>query len=139
LEEDRVRLEDELDYYGPHVRKIDLAVNALALFHVIYGVLAIITISVLININIYENPIIVTLIILANTTALIIALPLFIILGWGIWSLQPWAWKVAVIANIVYLILTLLGSIVLLTILNIIFILILYSTDIEFALTSEDS
>ena len=137
MEDDETKLIEDLEIYGPRVQRMNLVVNVLSVSHMIYGILAIVTVVSILNINLYENPLIITVIILVNIAALIIALPIFSIIAWGIWSLQPWTWKYAGLTNLLYLIVTLLGSVVLPAMLNIIFILMLYSTDVRNLLQQE--
>ena len=88
--------------------------------------------------NIYMAPVIVTFLLIVQGAVLIASLPLYLLLGWGIWWIKPWVWRVSVIVNSVLLIVNIVGGVVLIALLNIILLLGLYAPDVRTALLPYD-
>lgn len=125
---------EDIESYSPSVQKIDTVITVLAVIHIFAGILAIPTVMILFTSSIYQVPLIITIMILIDGSVLIASIPLYLILGWAIWSLQPWAWKISVMTNIVFLLTYLIGGIILPALLCIVFLFALYSSDVRQAL-----
>ena len=134
IDDDSDSIQD-IELYSPSVQKIDTVITVTAVLHIFSGILAVPIILSLFATNIFQAPFIVTYILLIEGSILITSIPLYFILGWAIWSLQPWAWKLAVISNIVLLLVYLLGGIILPALLCIVFLFALYSSEVRQALT----
>ncbi len=126
---------DGLDSYASAVQNINIVITFIAVGHVIAGILTIPLIYVTYSSNIYLAPLIVTFLIIATRAIFTLTVPISFALGWAIWRLKPWAWKVAVGVNIVWLFLNIIGGIVLIALLNIILLFALNGTDVKLALT----
>jgi len=136
--DEEIDIIEDIESYSPSVQKIDTVITVLAVIHIFAGILAVPTAMILFTSNIYQVPLIVSIMILIDGSILIASIPLYLILGWAIWSLQPWAWKIAVIANIVFLLIYLIGGIILPALLCIVFLSALYSSDVRQALAPID-
>ncbi len=126
---------DELDSYSPSVQKIDTVITLIAVFHIIAGLLTIPLVYIIFSSSALQAPVIVTFMLIAMGTILALTVPISITLGWAIWSLQPWAWKIAVIVNVVCLFFNIVGGIVLIALFNIVLLFALNGTDVKLALT----
>ena len=125
---------DEFDSYSASISSIDTVITFLAILHILTGILAIPQAYSIFTSDIFQAPIIVTVVVIILGSLLSLAIPILFILGWAIWSLQSRAWKFAVIFNIILLVITISGQIVLIAIMNIILLLILNSADVRLTL-----
>jgi len=125
---------EDIESYSPSVQNINIVINVLAALHVFSGIIAIPIAYLIFTFNIFLAPLIITVVNLIIGAILITSIPLYFIIGWAIRSLQPWAWKVSVIANMIFLIINLIGAIVLTALLNIVFLFVLFSSDVKQAL-----
>lgn len=130
---------DDLESYAASVQNINIVITLIAVGHVIAGTLTIPLIYVIFSSNMYLAPLIVTFMIMAMRAIFTLTVPISFALGWAIWRLKPWAWKVAVGVNIVWLFLNIIGGIVLIALLNIILLFALNGTDVKLALTPIDT
>jgi len=137
IDDDFDNLED-IDSYSPSVQNINLVISAIAALHVFLGIITILIAYLIFTFNIFLAPLIIIVVNLIIGAILIASIPLYFIIGWAIWSLQPWAWKVSVIANMIFLIINLIGAIVLTALLNIVFLFVLFSSDVKQALAPID-
>jgi len=88
--------------------------------------------------NLFQAPVIVTLLVIIRGSVLALSVPILFVLGWAIWSLQRWVWKVAIIVNVVLLSFNIIGGVILIAILNIVLLFALYGPDVRLALTHLD-
>ena len=126
---------DDLEAYSPSVQNIDTVITLIAVFHIVGGILTIPLVYIVFSSSFFEAPVIVTFMILAMGSILALTVPISIALGWAIWSLQPWAWKVAVVVNVLCLFFNIIGGVVLIALLNIILLFALNGTDVKLTLT----
>ena len=141
IDDDMANSED-LESYSPSVQNINTVITLIAVFHIIAGILTIPLVYIIFTSSFFEAPVIVTFMILAMGSILALTVPISIALGWAIWSLQTWAWKVAVVVNVLCLFFNIIGGIVLIALLNIVLLFALNGTDVKLALTpmiTEDS
>jgi len=129
---------EDIESYSPSVQNMNVVINVIAALHVFLGIIAIPVVYLIFTFNIFLAPIIIIIVNLFIGAILIISIPLYFIIGWAIWSLQPWAWKVSVIANAMFLIVNLIGVIILIALLNIVFLFALFSSDVKLALRPMD-
>ncbi|MGY5881460.1 MAG: hypothetical protein RTV31_14505 [Candidatus Thorarchaeota archaeon] len=132
--EDEIDAFEDIESYAPSITSIDTTITLIALLHIFAGIIPIPILMTLFSTDIYQVPLIITYTILIAGAVLVGSIPLYFILGWAIWSLQRWAWKIAVIANVVFLLVYLMISLVLPALLSIVFIFALYSSDVKAAL-----
>jgi len=132
--DDEMDLLEDIESYSPSVKNIDTVITVIAVLHVLSGIIAIPIAYVLLSTNIFQAPVIITILMLIDIALLITSVPLYFILGWAIWSLQPWAWKVAIITNVILLTIYVIGEMILPALLNIVFLFALFSSDVRLAL-----
>jgi hypothetical protein len=138
VSDEEIDILEDIESFSPSIQNMDFTINAIAVLHVISGILAIPTIIILFSLGIFQAPVIVVMMLLFDGAMLITSVPLYFILGWAIWSIQPWAWKVSVITNIAFLVLNLLGALILPALLNIVYLFALNSIDVRLALAPID-
>ncbi len=126
---------DDLESYSSSVQTIDTVITLIAILHIITGLLTIPLVYVIFSSNFFEAPVIVTFLVIVMGAILALTAPISIALGWAIWSLQPWAWKVAMIVNVSCLFLNIIGGVILIALLNIVLLFALNGTDVKLALT----
>ncbi len=126
---------DDLESYSPSVQNINIVITLIAVFHIIAGILTIPLVYIIFTSSFFEAPVIVTLMVLVMGSILSLSVPILFALGWAIWSLQPWAWKVAVVVNVLCLFLNIIGGVVFIALLNIVLLFALNGTDVKLALT----
>ena len=126
---------DELESYSPSVQNFNTVITLIAVFHIIAGILTIPLVYIIFTSSFFEAPAIVTFMVLVMGSILSLSVPILIALGWAIGSLQPWAWKVAVVVNVLCLFFNIIGGVVLIALLNIILLFALNGTDVKLALT----
>lgn len=129
---------DDLESYSDEVDSIDRVITLIALFHVVTGLLTIPVVYSIFMSDLFQAPVIVTLLVIIHGSVLAVTIPVVFVLGWAIWSLQSWAWKVAIIVNVVFLIFNVIGGVILIAILNIVLLFALYGSDVRLALTHID-
>lgn len=130
---------DDLESYYAEVDNIDNTISLMALVHIITGLLTIPLIYNIITSDIFQAPVIITVIAIIQGSILVFSVPVWFVIGWAIWSLQPWVWKVAVIVNVVFLFFNIIGGIILIAIMNIVLLFALYGSDVRLALTPIDT
>ena len=130
---------DDLDSYATSVQNIDTVITLIAVLHVIAGILTIPIVYTVFSSSLYEASAIVAVTILVMGSILALTVPISITLGWAIWSLQSWAWKVAMVVNVVGLFFNIIGGIVLIALLNIVLLVALNATDVKIELTPIDT
>lgn len=130
---------DDLESYSTEVDNIDRVITLIALFHIIVGMLAIPVVYIIFTSNLFQAPLIVTVMVIIQGSMLALSVPIAFVLGWAIWSLQPWAWKIAVIVNVVFLIFNIIGGIILIALLNIVLLFALYGPDVRLTLAPIDT
>jgi len=133
----RDNLED-LESYSAEVDNIDRVITLIALFHIVAGLLTIPLVYNIFMSNLFQAPVIVTLLVIIRGSVLALSVPILFVLGWAIWSLQRWVWKVAIIVNVVLLSFNIIGGVILIAILNIVLLFALYGPDVRLALTHLD-
>ncbi len=126
---------EDLESYSPSVQNINTVITLIAVFHIIAGILTIPLVYIIFTSSFFEAPAIITFMVLVMGSILSLSVPILIALGWAIWSLQPWAWKVAVVVNALCLFFNIIGGVVLIALLNIILLFALNATDVKLALT----
>ncbi|MHA1575799.1 MAG: hypothetical protein ACTSU3_00420, partial [Candidatus Thorarchaeota archaeon] len=126
---------DVLEAYSADVDNIDVVITAIASSHIITGILTIPLVYIIFTSDLFQAPVIITIIAIVMGAILAVSIPIWFILGWAIWSLQPWIWKIAVIVNVVFLLVNILGGIILIAMLNIILLFALYASDVRLTLT----
>ena len=130
---------DDLDSYAASVQNIYTVIKLIAVLHVIAGILTIPIVYISFLSSLYEAPAIVAFMIIVIGSILALTVPISITLGWAIWTLQSWAWKVAMVVNVVGLFFNIIGGIVLIALLNIVLLVALNGTDVKLALTPIDN
>jgi len=133
----RDNLED-LESYTAEVDNIDRVITLIALFHIVAGLMTIPLVYNIFMSNLFQAPVIVTLLVIIRGSVLALSVPILFVLGWAIWSLQRWVWKVAIIVNVVLLSFNIIGGVILIAILNIVLLFALYGPDVRLALTHLD-
>ncbi|MHA1930108.1 MAG: hypothetical protein ACTSV2_16170 [Candidatus Thorarchaeota archaeon] len=126
---------DDLESYASSVQNINTVITLIAVIHIIAGILTIPLVYIIFSSSIFEAPLIVTFMLIFMGSILALTVPISITLGWAIWCLQPWAWKIAMVVNVTCLFLNIIGGIVLIALLNIVLLLALNGTDVKLALT----
>ena len=134
--DDEIDAHDDIELYAPSIQTIDTIITVIAALHVFAGIIPIPILITLSSLNIFEAPLIITIMIFIEGAILLGSIPVYFILGWAIWSLQSWAWKTAVIANGVFLLTYIIGGLILPALLAIVFIFTLYASDVRSALAS---
>ena len=129
---------EDLDSYSPSIQNIDTVINVIAAIHIFSGVISIPIVYIVFSQNIYLVPVSIIIMILITEAALIASIPLYFIIGWAIWSLQRWAWKVSIITNLILLILNLIGGVILTALINIVLLFALFGSDVKQALSPID-
>jgi hypothetical protein len=125
---------DDFESSSHHRKNVDSVISGIAITHVITGILTIPTVYSIFTSAIMQGPWWYSFLMMLEGSALSVTIPLYIILGVAIWLVREWAWKIAVITNVLCMILNIFGQIVLLAILNIILLLALNNTDVRDAL-----
>ncbi|MGY5872468.1 MAG: hypothetical protein RTV72_09500 [Candidatus Thorarchaeota archaeon] len=124
----------DLDSYSSSVSGIDRVIKLVALLHILTGILTIPPLNAMLSFNFFQAPVIVTILAFILVSILALSIPIFIILGWAILTLQTWVWRISVIFNVVCLIIYIIPGIVLVAIMNIILLLLLNGSDVRLAL-----
>jgi len=128
------------DDIGSHsyTKNVDSVVTGIAIVHVITGMLTLPIIYVIFSSTTIQAPILYIFMVWIEVVILVATIPLYILLGIAIWRVQSWAWKVAVIANVIFLIFNIVGAVILPAILNIVLLLALSNQDVRSALKPID-
>ncbi|TFH06780.1 MAG: hypothetical protein E4H14_10030 [Candidatus Thorarchaeota archaeon] len=134
MSNDEIEMLEDIESYSPSVQNINTVINVVAALHIFSGIIAIPIAYLLFSAFTFQVPLIIVITILIVEAVLITSIPLYFIISWAIWSLQSWAWKVAIIANVIFLILNLIGGIILPALLNIVFLFALFGSDVKLAL-----
>ena len=129
---------EDFDNYSYSVKDIDTVVSLIAIFHAITGVLTFPLAYFILSSGPLQAPVIVIFMLMLEGAVLVVTIPVYIIIGVAIWSLQTWAWKVAVIINVVCLFFNIMGGVVLTAILNILLLLALNNSNVRLALAPMD-
>lgn len=132
---DDIANSDDLESYSASVDNIDSMIKLIAVLQIIAGILTAPLVYIIFSSSFFEAPVIITFMIMVMGSILALTVPISFALAWGIWSLQPWAWKVAVVVNGICLFLNIIGGVVLIALLNIVLLFALNGTDIKLALT----
>ena len=130
---------DDLESYAGSVQNTNTVITLIAVVQIITGILTIPLVYVIFSSNVFEAPVIITFMVIVMGSILFLAVPISFALGWAIWSLKPWAWKVAVVVNVLCLFFNIIGGIVLIALLNIVLLFALNGTDVKLALTTTDT
>ena len=139
MSEDEIYTLENLESYSPTVQRIDTTLTAIAAIHILVGIISFIIAYIIFSVNIYPGPIVISIILFIEGVTLIIMTPLYFILAWAIWKRAPWAWKVALIVNSIFLLLNLVSGVILPALLNIVLLFALYSPDVRQALAFMDT
>jgi hypothetical protein len=130
-----MQLPENLDSYNYSSKNIDSVISLLAGFHVITGLLTIPQVYAALSTSLIEAPTAIVFMYLSIGIVLAATVPFYIVIGGAIWSLQSWAWRVAVVVNVICLFFNLFGGVILTAILNIVLLLILNNSDVRLALS----
>jgi hypothetical protein len=126
---------EDLESYSKSVDSMELIITLIAILHIITGLLVIPIVNTIFTSNIFQAPLIVTVLVILQGSILAVTMPLYIILGWAILRIQSWAWKFSVIVNSVCLVLNIFGGFVIIACMNIILIFLLFGSDVQLALS----
>lgn len=129
----------DIDSYVYPTTNIDVVISLVAIFHVLTGVLTFPIVYITFSTNLMGLPLEIIFILIIQGAILAATIPVYIVLGWAIWTLRPWAWKVAMIINFLCLVLNILGGVVLIAILNILLLLALNASDVRSGMAHIDS
>lgn len=128
-----------IDSYSYPTKNIDVVINLIAIFHAITGVLTFPLVYIIFSADFLGVPLEILFILILQGGILGVTIPVYIVLGWAIWTVQPWAWKIAVIINVVCLLFNIIGGAVLTAILNILLLLALNASDVRSEMAPIDS
>ena len=129
---------DDTDSHSYSNKNSDSVITVIAIFHFLTGILTIPLIYAIFSSTMMQAPILYIFMVWVEGVILVATIPLYILLGIAIWRVQSWAWKAAVIANLVCLIFNIVGGVILIAILNIVLVLALNNSDVRSALNPTD-
>ncbi|TFH08219.1 MAG: hypothetical protein E4H14_06865 [Candidatus Thorarchaeota archaeon] len=136
---DDVSYPTDIDSYSYPTKNVDVVIGLIAIFHAITGVLTFPLVYLIFSASFLGAPLEIAFLMIIQGAILAATIPVYLVLGWALWKIQPWAWKVAVIINILCLVFNIVGGVVLTAILNILLLLALNASDVRLGLAPIDS
>ncbi len=122
---------DDIDIYSEDVDQMDFKVINVAVLALLSGFLGIVVTAMNFSIGFFASPLIfliatVSHLVLTGTAGFI-----SLIAGWGLWRLEPWAWRTALAVSVVALILSLLVLSIVLIAINAVLIYFLRDRELK--------
>ena len=115
-------------------KNVDSVVTIISVSHILTAIVSIPIIYFIFMDSPGTGPVLYIFLTMLAGAALVVAIPLYVIIGLAIWKVQGWSWRVAVIVNVMFLLFNIATQIILLAMLDVVLLLALNNSDVRNAL-----
>ena len=122
---------DNLDAYSEAANETETKLIIILVLEIMSGVFGIILTAMHFSMGFYEGPLVFLIAYFSYGTIMGVLAVLSLIAGWGLWRLEPWAWRMAMAVSIASVIAYLFNLTLIILILNIILLWYLKNPQVQ--------